>query len=284
MIRLFAALALLSSVLAAHTAEWVKINGRNAHPTHILVKYKPNADKAKSALVAQNVDLKRTFSEIPRLHVVELKDGALKASLGANYAPADGLAESIRQLKGTGLFEYVEPDYVNTIDLTPTDRRFRDGTLWGLQNQGIGGGLVGADINVVPAWDITTGDTNVIVAVIDTGINYTHKDLATQMWINPGEIPGNGLDDDLDGYVDNVYGINAVADTGDPKDDNGHGSHVSGTIGAAANNGFEHVGVIWNVRLMALKAFDKDGSGLTSDEIQCINFALSKRVRISNNR
>src|SRR5689334_1616009 len=103
------------------------------------------------------------------------------------------------------------------------------------------------------------------------------------MWVNPGEIPNTGGDDDTDGYIDNIYGINAVADNGDPKDDNGHGSHCAGTIGAAANGGGAHVGVAWNVRLMALKFLQAAGFGFNTDAIQCINFSILKKVKITSN-
>ena len=156
-------------------------------------------------------------------------------------------------MKQSGLFEYVEPDYIGHAYLAPTDQAFVNGTLWGLRNLGLNGGKRGADISATNAWEITTGSTNVIVAVIDTGIRYTHNDLFTQMWHNPGETPGNMKDDDGNGFVDDVFGINAITGSGDPFDDNNHGSHVAGTIGAAANNGNPHVGVAWKVQLMACK-------------------------------
>jgi len=118
--------------------------------------------------------------------------------------------------------------------------------------------------------------------VIDTGVRYTHDDLAANMWTNPGEIAGNGLDDDGDGYVDDVHGINAITGSGDPNDDNGHGTHVSGTIGAVGNNGIGVVGVAWGVKIMALKAFNSSGNAAGSDLIECINYATSKRANIIN--
>src|SRR5207249_11675491 len=121
------------------------------------------------------------------------------------------------------------PDYIMNLTAPPTDAAFADGTLWGLRNVGQNGGAVGADVGAVQAWNITTGSPDVIVAVVDSGIRYTHQDLATRMWHNPGEIPGNGFDEDGDGYVDNIYGINATTGSGDPMDDNGHGTHVAGT-------------------------------------------------------
>src|SRR2546423_4529615 len=133
--------------------------------------------------------------------------------------------------------------------LEPNDFRYADGLLWALHNTGIYGGTSGADIDAPNGWDIQNTAANIVVAVIDTGVRYTHEDLAANMWVNPGEIPGNGIDDDGDGYVDDVHGINALANTGDPNDDHGHGTHVSGIIGAAANNDVGVVGVAWKVQI-----------------------------------
>ena len=280
MIRLFVGLVALSSVLAASAAEWVKIDGVEAHPTRVLAKLKPAQNVARLGVVAPDVKVKRTHSQIPQLLVIEPKAAAAVAA-GADQAGA--IKKTIKDLQATGMFEYVEPDYIVYGDLTPTDRRFVDGTLWGLQNTGQFGGIVGADINVTRAWDLTQGDTNMVVAVIDTGVNYNHQDLQAQMWRNPDEIPANNIDDDNNGIVDDVFGINSILDTGDPLDDHGHGSHTAGTIGAEANNGFEHVGVIWKVRIMALKFLGANNGGATSDAIQCINYAISKKAKLSNN-
>ncbi len=199
---------------------------------------------------------------------------------------AQRLLDRIAALKASGRFEYVEPDFIRALNAQPTDNTFSDGTLWGLRNTGQNGGVSGADIGAMAAWDITTGSTNVIVAVVDTGIRYTHQDLTANVWRNPGESAGgretNGIDDDGDGYIDNVHGINAITGSGNPMDDNGHGSHVSGTIGEATNNGHPHVGVAWNVRLMACRFLDAGGGGYISDEIECLQFALAKGARVIN--
>ncbi len=118
--------------------------------------------------------------------------------------------------------------------------------------------------------------------MIDIGIRLTHADLAPQLWRNPGEIPGNGIDDDGNGYVDDVFGIDATRDRGDPHDDDGHGTHVAGIIGAAANGGGPVVGTAWQVRLMALKFLNASGVGFTSDAIQCVDYAVAKGARILN--
>src|SRR5204862_8179620 len=159
---------------------------------------------------------------------------------------------------------------------------YGDGSLWDLHNTGIYGGTPGADISDEAAWDIQNNAGNIIVAVIDTGVRYTHEDLADNMWVNPGEIAGNGIDDDGDGYVDDVHGINAINNTGDPNDDHGHGSHVSGTIGAVGNNGLGSVGVCWEVQIMACKFIDATGNGVVSDCIKCIVFARSRGAKVIN--
>ena len=189
----------------------------------------------------------------------------------------------IKALKDSGQFEYVEPDYIIHASLTPNDTAFTNGTLWGLQNTGQNGGMSGVDIDVVPAWSVTTGSTSVVVAVIDTGIRLTHQDLKAQLWVNSGEIPNNQIDDDGDGYVDDVHGINAITGSGYPGDDNGHGTFCAGIIGAAANDGNPMVGVTWNVRLMACKCLDLSGGGTISDSITCIDYAVAKGARILNN-
>ena len=125
------------------------------------------------------------------------------------------------------------------------------------------------------AWDITTGSDSVIVAVIDTGIDYNHVDLAANMWRNPREISGNGRDDDKNGYIDDVYGINAITNSGNPLDDNGHGTHVAGIIGAVGNNARGVVGVNWKVKMVGAKFLSKEGSGSTSDAIKAVAYVTA---------
>ena len=272
--------------LAAQTNFITLGNNLEAHPTRILAKYKNQftPEGSSNALQAAGSRLGSRFQQLPQLAVLDDTD---TAPVGNQEARRARLVNRINDLKRTGLFEYVEPDYLVQAELVPTDQAFTNGTLWGLRNEGQSGGLAGADIAAPAAWDLTTGSTNVIVAVIDTGIRYTHRDLTNQMWRNPGESgsgkENNGLDDDGDGYVDNVFGINAITGSGNPFDDNNHGTHCAGTIGAAANDGNPHVGVAWRVRLMACKFLSAGGSGSSSDAIKCIDFAVSKGAKILNN-
>ena len=166
---------------------------------------------------------------------------------------------------------YVEPDFVIAPQIVASDPSFGD--LWGLHNTGQSGGLADADIDAPEAWDVTTGSRSVVIAVIDTGIDYTHRDLAANVWRNPGEIPGDGIDNDGNGFVDDVFGWDFANRDADPMDDNGHGTHVAGTIGAVGGNDTGIVGVNWQVSIMALKFLSDSGIGSTRGAIGAINYA-----------
>jgi len=169
-------------------------------------------------------------------------------------------------------FQRLEPDFIVGIDATfSNDPSFS--STWGLHNTGQSGGTVDADIDAPEAWDIHTGSGNVVVGVVDTGVDYNHPDLAANMWVNPGEIAGNGIDDDNNGYIDDIHGWDFVNEDNDPFDDRGHGTHVAGTIAAVGNNNVGVVGVNWNAKIMALKFLGANGKGGTADAIDAINYA-----------
>ncbi|HEX7862024.1 MAG TPA: S8 family serine peptidase [Verrucomicrobiae bacterium] len=188
---------------------------------------------------------------------------------------ADELEQTLARYRASGLVEFAEPDHLLKIAASPNDPHFNSGAQWSLRNSG-------RDISATTAWDITKTAPEVIVAVIDSGIRYTHEDLRDNMWRNPGETPGNGIDDDGNGLRDDVYGINAVRDTGDPMDDNNHGTHVAGIVGAVGNNGKGIAGVAWNVKLMACKFLGADGYGWTSDGVECVNYAVENGADVIN--
>jgi subtilisin family serine protease len=179
-------------------------------------------------------------------------------------------AQLIAELAADPQVEFAEPNYLRWVSSSvPNDASFSQ--LWGLQNteQTVNGtvGTAGDDIEFVDAWSLArTSSTPVVVAVIDTGVDYTHPDLAPNMWTNPGEAPANSVDDDGNGYVDDVFGYDFADSTGDPMDSGYHGSHVCGTIAAAGNNLLGIIGVNDQARIMALKA-SNDGSSFASSAI-----------------
>ena len=198
--------------------------------------------------------------------------------------PPEGgdLQAAIETCSRSDLVDFVEPDYLIRPALVPDDPQFTDGTAWALDNTGTSGGVANADIGATEAWDLVTDASEVVVAVVDSGVRTTHEDLSANLWQNPGEIPGNGIDDDHDGIVDDVVGFDAVNGTGDPTDQAGHGTHVAGIIGAVGNNGKGTAGIAWKVRIMALRFLDDVQGGSTSDAITCIDYAVAHGARVIN--
>jgi subtilisin family serine protease len=220
----------------------------------IIVKYRD--EDALTASVQASVHARaggRPAAEVGQgrgMQVVELSRGV---------SVEQGAAAYERQPE----VEWAQPNYLYELAATtPGDTMF--GWQDGLQNVGQTGGTTDADIDAPAAWDLETGDASVTVAVIDTGIDWGHADLAYNVWTNPGEIPGNGTDDDSNGYVDDVRGWDFVTPDNDPLDDHNHGTHVSGTIGAVGNDGRGVAGVNWNVSIMPLKAFNQFGNAASS--------------------
>ena len=157
---------------------------------------------------------------------------------------------------------------------------------WSLHNTGQTGGKPDADIDAPEAWELQTkSNDSVIIAIIDSGVDYTHQDLADIIWTNPGEIPDNGIDDDLNGFIDDVHGWDFANNDNDPYDDDysGHGTHSAGTIGAMANDGIGIAGVNWNVKIMPLKFFDGNGFGETPNAIHAIHYATRMGAHIISN-
>jgi subtilisin family serine protease len=157
-----------------------------------------------------------------------------------------------------------------------------DDEQWPLTNTGRGGGVPGADVDALPAWIRQPNADNVLVAVVDTGVNYLHQDLRAVMWFNAGETPDNGIDDDGNGYVDDVFGIDTHNRDGDPGDDNGHGSHVAGIIAADGSNGVGMTGLAPGSKIMALKFLSGNGGGLTSNALEAIGYARVHGAEIIN--
>ncbi len=194
---------------------------------------------------------------------------------------------AIARLKEEQTVEIAEPNLIYRAGAVPNDPDYS--ALWGLKNQGVADsagqqGLSGIDVGAERAWDYSTGSRAVIVAVIDTGVDFTHPDLAPQAWTNDKELNGKvGVDDDGNGLVDDINGYNFAGSVGNSVDDNGHGSHCAGTIGAKGNDGKGLVGVNWDVRIMAVKFLDKSGSGTLANAVKSIDYARKMGAHIMSN-
>jgi subtilisin family serine protease len=235
-------------------------------PDRLLVKFKLGVTNG----ALNNILIEAGVSELKNFRY----SGIVLLSVGNN-----SINEVIETLSDNDAVEYVERDgilVINVISTIPNDPSFS--SLWGLHNTGQSGGVSDADIDAPEAWNIRTGAPSLVVGVIDTGIDYTHPDLAANMWINPGEIANNGIDDDDNGYIDDIHGINTISNDGDPMDDHRHGTHVAGTIGAVGDNGVGVTGVNWQVQLMALKFISADGYGYTSNAIEAIEYTIKMKT------
>lgn len=217
----------------------------------VLVKYKGQAP----ATLNQIGVVKKTFPNL-NLRKIVLKQGL-------------SVPEAIRILETDPSVEYAEPNYILHALVTPNDPFFSK--QWYMNR-----------INAPNAWDITTGSEGVLIAVLDTGIDYSHPDLAPNIWTNPGEIPGNGVDDDQNGRIDDVRGWDLINNSNDPMDDNGHGTAVSGLIGAVGNNAKGIAGLNFTSRLIPLKVMDFTGTGNVGAVIEAIQYAQQKGAQVVN--
>lgn len=228
-------------------------------PDRVLVRFNATAAEAARVLARESVGgkLAMRYTLVPNLELLELSGLPV--------------ADAVARLQANPHVKYAQPDFIyHAVDTVPNDPRWGD--LWGMTN-----------IRAPLAWDTFKGDANLVVAIIDTGIDYNHQDLAANMWKNPGETAGDGIDNDGNGYIDDVYGWDFAYNDSNPSDVHGHGSHTGGTVGAAGNNGVGVVGVNWNIKLMALKFLNDSGSGSTADAIEAVQYATNKGVKISNN-
>ncbi|WP_088280523.1 CARDB domain-containing protein [Ideonella sp. A 288] len=244
-------------------AKWT--SPRNDHREgQIIVKFKDGvADSVRDAKHSNEGNVKLQEIRRSKVHHVWA-------------SPDKTLAESLAAYKADPNVASAEANFKVKLQLTPNEPGFAS-TMWNLDNPGVGAlgpnGKLGADIKALNAWNLSTGSPNAVVMVIDSGVDYEHFDLAANMWVNPGEIPGNGIDDDGNGYVDDINGIDTWNGDSLPMDDYFHGTHVAGTLGAVGNNSLGVVGVNWNVKIIACKAFDANGDGNAASILACLEYA-----------
>jgi subtilisin family serine protease len=237
----------------------------------VLVKFKTGVTSvAIEALESRlNDRIEDRFENAPGWMAIDDLDDASPADIVAQYRSLPEVEYAEEN------FAIEIPDAVDSslVPVRPHDPQFEE--QWALANSGQRGGKEGADISATTAWATTTGSDDVVVAVLDTGVDYTHEDLRENMWLRPaGMIPYQ--DNEL-GTVDDVRGFNAVDNASDPMDDNGHGTHCAGIIGAEGENNLGIAGVNWKVKIMPLKFMNAGGSGTTKDAIEAINYAIERK-------
>ncbi len=250
-------------------------NPNLAHdPTSILVQFSANVLEADVAVM-------RSLVSGATITKFSLTPGLEHIAVAVDAENAVALLEMIG--KRLGVVEYAEPDYTYSLHATPNDTHY--GLLWGMHNTGqtVAGdpGVADVDIDAPEAWDIIT-TTTMPIAVCDSGLRRTHEDISGNLWTNPGEIAGNGIDDDGNGYRDDVQGWDFYFNDADPNDGNGHGTHVAGTIGGKGNNGKGVTGVNWNCKIVALRIANNAGSISSSAAINAINYCVGKGIKVSN--
>lgn len=249
-------------------------------PGELIVKFKDGKSlKAAQILKSLGGTLKTQFRSRGAM-VVKFVDAKSSSTL---FAKA-------KALSARSDVEYVEANTILHIDTLPNDTDFSK--QYGMNNEGANGGVAGADIDAVKAWDISTGSKDVVVGIIDTGVNYSHPDIAPNYWANPGETghdaqgrdkKTNGVDDDGNGYIDDFRGWDFVNNDNDPMDDHAHGTHCAGVIGAQGNDGVGVTGVNWNVSLVGLKFLSASGGGTLENAVKAIEYGTSLGVSLTSN-
>lgn len=247
-------------------------------PGELIVRFAPRPDvKSRSRSEKQQLlntvgrtEMIREYRLVPDLCLVKIPEEMT-------------MDQAVSSFNGKEEILYAHPNYLVHADSTiPDDTHFGD--LWGMHNTGQNGGAVDADIDAPEAWDLSTSSGGMIVAVIDTGVDYTHPDLSANMWRNEPEYLGTpGKDDDKNGFIDDIYGYDFVNNDGDPMDDHYHGTHCAGTIGAIGNNSKGVAGVCWDVKIMAVKFLDAYGSGYTDNAIDCIEYSVQMGAKVLSN-
>ncbi len=247
---------------------------------HVIIKVKEGIHEEELAgfLAEFEMKLGRQVSKYG-LYLVETEQAKIDSTPEALHR--------LNDLATSHFIEYTTLDFLRHPAIVPNDPKFGESDMWGLDNPGLEeGSAADADIDAPEGWDIRTDASNIVVAVTDTGVRYTHEDLVANMWTNPGEIADNGIDDDGNGYIDDIHGVDTLfaadgAEAGDPNDDDGHGTHVAGTIGATGDNNLGVTGVAWKVQLMAVKSLGPLG-GFDSNLIEGIDYAVDNGADIIN--
>jgi subtilisin family serine protease len=241
---------------------------RSVNSPEVLVKFKSGVSEEAIERITLGLhdQIEDQIESVPGLEAIDDLDDETAELVAAQYRglPEVEYAEAI--------FEISVDDFASS-PVTPRDPRFSE--QWALFNDGTRGGTKGADISATHAWAVTTGSDKVVVAVLDSGVDYTHSDLASNIWVRPANV--NLYDDKNLGTIQDFHGYNALENNADPMDDNGHGTHCAGIIGAEGGNEIGIAGVNWKVQIMPLKFMNAGGYGTTKDAIEAINYVIDRK-------
>jgi subtilisin family serine protease len=289
--------AKISNVSASAVAEvTAKYEGAEVVPGEMIVKLNPGMEAGLMGDFASEYGAKVVEKfDLPQSMFKSFDGDLIRIKLPAGIS----YQEATAAMQDDSRVAYAEPNLVYHLDgaeqeqdqgqqppRDPSSPNDLDGKLWGLNNTGQTGGKAGAHVSAKDAWKIQTGngnDNGPLIAVIDTGIDYNHPDLKANMWTNPGEIAGDGIDNDNNGVIDDVHGYNAFADSGDPLDGHSHGTHCAGTIGGVGNNGEGVTGVMQDANLMAVKIFSDSGSTSVDAIVRGIAYSAKMGADITSN-
>jgi subtilisin family serine protease len=278
----------LDNIKVKYRAKEIKPLFKNFQQNRKWIKYLQQKDKT---LLSKRE--KRILSRLGRAG-----KGAATPDLNRIYRlkvdirPGQSLKDVLEAYRDDPDVEYAELNYKVSLCRNPNDTLYH--LQWPLNNTGqdypASGrynsppGTPDSDIDAPEAWNYTTGDSEIVVAVVDTGVDYNHRDLWTNMWVNQAELNGTaGIDDDGNGYVDDIYGYDFINGDSDPKDDNGHGTHCSGIIAAEGNNGADITGICWDASIMALKFLNSSGSGSNADAVEAFYYAVQNGADVVSN-
>ena len=269
-------------------------------PGEIIIKYKPGIVQATSVDTIKSrfgvIKTEKVFKDAKpggdvRLSssgkMVELPDLSLLYTL--TFSPTWDAKAVAEEFSRDPNLEFAEPNYYVHMSAVPNDPSYAT-KQWHLNNTGQTGGTPGADIDAQLAWDANQGSTSVVIGIVDSGIDLDHPDIVNNLWINTGEIPNNGIDDDLNGKIDDYYGWDFVSDDKTPEPVPGvgandgviHGTHVAGIVSAVTNNSVGVAGVSWTSKVMAVKILDNNGDSTTTRAINGMKYAVDNGAQIIN--
>ncbi|MGE5498329.1 MAG: S8 family peptidase, partial [Syntrophothermus sp.] len=265
---IFISILLIAFQIAVYPQEFQKIKyqGTEAVKDELIIKFKrfPGINAQSGFTGSRSSILKNKKASVQKIW-----------STGAEHwkVSTDSIDALIRELSRNPDVEYVEPNYIVHKSTVPNDQYFKN--CWAIN------GTTTFDIGARDAWGITAGDSSIVIGVIDSGIDYGHEDLKANVWVNPKE-QVNGIDDDNNGYIDDVHGWDFCNKDNNPMDDDFHGTHVAGIIAAKGNNLLGISGVAWNVKVAALKFLNNVGGGKTSDAISALEYCITNGIKIVN--